>query len=201
MSWWRKSAGHSADETTAPDPSVPVIRLEHVSKVYKGDADEETHALEDITVDIRRGEYVSVSGPSGCGKSTFLSILALLDTPSTGRYWLNGRATDRLSPAEKRAHPQSRRRPRLSELQSHRRHDGLRERRVPADPAWRSGGRTQRARGRGAGAGGTDGASEAAARIPLRRSSAAGRRRPGNHRTAADPAGRRADRQPGLEER
>jgi len=44
---------------------------------------------------------VSVSGPSGCGKSTFLSVLALLDTPSTGRYWLNGRATDRLSPAEK----------------------------------------------------------------------------------------------------
>ena len=44
---------------------------------------------------------MSVSGPSGCGKSTFLSVLALLDTPSTGRYWLNGRATDRLSPAEK----------------------------------------------------------------------------------------------------
>jgi putative ABC transport system ATP-binding protein len=101
MSWWRKSAGHSAAETAEPDPSVPVIRLEHVSKVYKGDADEETHALEDITVDIRRGEYVSVSGPSGCGKSTFLAILALLDTPSAGRYWLNGRPTDRLSPAEK----------------------------------------------------------------------------------------------------
>ena len=42
-------------------------------------------------MDIGRGEYVSVSGPSGCGKSTFLSILALLDTPTSGRYWLNGR--------------------------------------------------------------------------------------------------------------
>ena len=43
----------------------------------------------------------SVSGPSGCGKSTFLSILGLLDTPTSGRYWLNGRATDRLSPGER----------------------------------------------------------------------------------------------------
>src|SRR5213078_4172355 len=42
-----------------------------------------------------------ISGPSGCGKSTFLSILALLDTPTAGRYWLNGRATDRLSPGDK----------------------------------------------------------------------------------------------------
>ena len=101
MSWWRKSARSLCGRDDGARSQLPVIRLEHVSKVYKGDADEETHALEDITVDIRRGEYVSVSGPSGCGKSTFLSILALLDTPSTGRYWLNGRATDRLSPAEK----------------------------------------------------------------------------------------------------
>ena len=58
-------------------------------------------ALDDITLDISRGEYVSVSGPSGCGKSTFLSVLALLDTPTSGRYWLNGRATDRLKTAER----------------------------------------------------------------------------------------------------
>ena len=77
-----------------------MIRLEHVTKIFKGDGDE-TRALDDITLDIQRGEYVSVSGPSGCGKSTFLSVLALLDTPSSGRYWLNGRATDRLSPGEK----------------------------------------------------------------------------------------------------
>ena len=80
---------------------MPVIRLERVSKVFKGDADEETRALDDVSVDIQRGEYVAVSGPSGCGKSTFLSIIGLLDTPSSGRYWLNGRATDRLTPAER----------------------------------------------------------------------------------------------------
>jgi putative ABC transport system ATP-binding protein len=101
MAWWRKRDAESAADDARVDPDMPVIRLEHVTKVFKGDADEQTLALDDVTVDIKRGEYVSVSGPSGCGKSTFLAVLALLDTPTTGRYWLNGRATDRLSPAEK----------------------------------------------------------------------------------------------------
>jgi putative ABC transport system ATP-binding protein len=100
MAWWRKRDATPHDDGAA-DPDMPVIRLEHVTKTFRGDADEETHALDDLTVDIARGEYVSVSGPSGCGKSTFLAILALLDTPTSGRYWLNGRATDRLSPAER----------------------------------------------------------------------------------------------------
>ena len=81
---------------------MPLIRLDRVSKVFKGDdAEEDTRALWEVSVDIDRGEYVSVSGPSGCGKSTFLSILAMLDTPTSGRYFLNGRPTDQLSPAEK----------------------------------------------------------------------------------------------------
>ncbi len=101
MAWWRKRDGQHADEDEPPDPGLSVIRLERVTKIFKGDGDEETRALDEVTVDIMRGEYVSVSGPSGCGKSTFLSILALLDTPSSGRYWLNGRATDRLSPGDK----------------------------------------------------------------------------------------------------
>jgi putative ABC transport system ATP-binding protein len=100
MSWWRrKSAAPEPD--SKPDPNMPLIRLDHVSKVFKGDADEDTFALDDVTVDIQRGEYVAVSGPSGCGKSTFLSMIALLDSPSSGRYWLNGRATDRLTPGER----------------------------------------------------------------------------------------------------
>ncbi len=80
---------------------MPVIRLEHVTRIFEGDADEETRALDDVTLDIERGEYVAVSGPSGCGKSTLLSILGLLDTPTSGRYWLNGRATDKLSATER----------------------------------------------------------------------------------------------------
>src|SRR5437773_8593059 len=99
MVWWRKSKRQPVDDSP-PDPGMPVIRLEHVTKVFKADG-AETRALDDITVDIQRGEYVTVSGPSGCGKSTFLSILALLDTPTSGRYWLNGRQADRLTPAEK----------------------------------------------------------------------------------------------------
>ena len=86
---------------TAVDASLPLIRLEGVGKTFKGEADEETHALRDVTVDIGRGEYVSVSGPSGCGKSTFLAILGLLEAPTSGRYWLNGRAVDRLQQAER----------------------------------------------------------------------------------------------------
>ena len=102
MSWWRRE--QKPNEESKPDQlsgsDVPVIRLEHVSKVFKGD-EEDVAALNDVSLDIRRGEYVSVSGPSGCGKSTFLSVLALLDTPTSGCYWLNGRATDRLKPGER----------------------------------------------------------------------------------------------------
>src|SRR5882672_6886521 len=100
MAWWRRSKPAVTAEEAA-DPNMPLIRLQAVSKVFKGDADDETRALWDLTLDIGRGEYVSVSGPSGCGKSTFLAVLALLDTPTSGRYWLNGRAADRLSPSEK----------------------------------------------------------------------------------------------------
>jgi putative ABC transport system ATP-binding protein len=101
MAWWRRRESQPLPEEQPVDANRPVIRLERVSRIFKGDADEETRALDDISVDIQRGEYISVSGPSGCGKSTFLSILGLLDTPTSGRYWLNGRPTDRLSPAER----------------------------------------------------------------------------------------------------
>jgi putative ABC transport system ATP-binding protein len=98
--WWRKRT--ETREAPEQDSSgVTLIRLQGVSKVFKGDADEETWALRDVTLDIGRGEYVSVSGPSGCGKSTFLAVLALLESPTSGRYWLNGRPVDRLSPAER----------------------------------------------------------------------------------------------------
>ncbi|MEO7190167.1 MAG: ABC transporter ATP-binding protein [Vicinamibacterales bacterium] len=83
-----------------------VIELESLTKVFYTD-EVETHALADVTLAIERGEYVSISGPSGCGKSTLLSILGLLDTPSTGRYRLNGRPVEDLSISE-RAHVRNR---------------------------------------------------------------------------------------------
>jgi putative ABC transport system ATP-binding protein len=97
MAWWKRT--RPAEDGMNPD--MPLIRLDGIGKVFKGDADEETWALCDVSVDIGRGEYISISGPSGCGKSTFLSLLAMLDTPTKGRYYLNGRAVDALAPAEK----------------------------------------------------------------------------------------------------
>jgi putative ABC transport system ATP-binding protein len=78
----------------------PLIALQGITKVFVTD-DVETHALSDITLDIARGEYVSIAGPSGCGKSTLLSILGLLDTPTGGNYMLNGRPVAQLPHAER----------------------------------------------------------------------------------------------------
>ena len=77
-----------------------LIHLDSVSKVFVTD-ELETHALEDIQLDIQKGEYVAISGPSGCGKSTLLAILGLLDTPSHGNYVLNGKAASGLNIAER----------------------------------------------------------------------------------------------------
>ena len=102
MKWWgRKARAAHNEEAGTLGPDAPVIRLTGVSRVFKGEADEETWALRDVSVDIDQGDYVAVSGPSGCGKSTLLSVLALLDTPTTGRYWLKGRPVDRMPPAER----------------------------------------------------------------------------------------------------
>jgi len=107
MAWWKRGKSESVTETAstaAAAAAMPLIHLEGVSRVFKTDldgADAETRALDNVTVDIDRGEYVSVSGPSGCGKSTFLSVLALLDSPTSGRYYFNGRRVDHLSPGEK----------------------------------------------------------------------------------------------------
>jgi putative ABC transport system ATP-binding protein len=66
-----------------------LIKLDGIKKVFLTD-EVETHALSGIHIEIQRGEYVAISGPSGCGKSTLLAILGLLDSPSDGKYWLNG---------------------------------------------------------------------------------------------------------------
>jgi putative ABC transport system ATP-binding protein len=79
---------------------TPLIRLEGIGKVYTTE-ELETHALVDVDLEIAEGEYVAIAGPSGCGKTTLLSILGLLDTPSSGEYELEGRQVASLSPAER----------------------------------------------------------------------------------------------------
>lgn len=77
-----------------------LIHLEQVTKVFVTD-EVETHALAGIHLEIKKGEFVSISGPSGCGKSTLLSILGLLDTPTDGRYLLNSTPVENLTSSER----------------------------------------------------------------------------------------------------
>src|SRR5882724_990987 len=78
----------------------PLIHLDGVTKVFMTD-EVETHALAGIHMEIKRGEYVSISGPSGCGKSTLLAILGLLDSPSDGTFVLNGQPVQSLKLSER----------------------------------------------------------------------------------------------------
>jgi putative ABC transport system ATP-binding protein len=80
--------------------SETLLQLQGISRVFTTD-DVETHALTDVNMSLREGEYVSISGPSGCGKSTLLSILGLLDTPTDGAYTLNGSDVSNLSARER----------------------------------------------------------------------------------------------------
>jgi putative ABC transport system ATP-binding protein len=77
-----------------------LIRLEGIKKVFYTD-EVETHALSDIHLDIRHGEYVAIAGPSGCGKTTLLSILGLLDSPTEGTYTLDGQPVAKLTASER----------------------------------------------------------------------------------------------------
>jgi putative ABC transport system ATP-binding protein len=77
-----------------------LIELKQITKVFLTD-ELETHALAEINLVIRHGEFVAIAGPSGCGKSTLLSILGLLDSPTDGDYTLNGKAVANLDHAER----------------------------------------------------------------------------------------------------
>src|SRR5438270_8673696 len=77
-----------------------IIQIEDLTKIFYTD-EIETHALSGVHLSINRGEYVAMSGPSGCGKSTLLSIIGLLDTPTAGRYTLNGKEVANLNFADR----------------------------------------------------------------------------------------------------
>lgn len=78
----------------------PIIKLTGLTKVFHTD-EVETHALSGINLEVMQGEFVAISGPSGCGKSTLLSLLGLLDTPSSGEYYLNGNHVENLTFSER----------------------------------------------------------------------------------------------------
>jgi putative ABC transport system ATP-binding protein len=77
-----------------------LIQLQRIKKVFYTD-EVETHALADVHLDIKQGEYLAIAGPSGCGKTTLLSILGLLDTPTDGSYLLDRQPVANLSAADR----------------------------------------------------------------------------------------------------
>ena len=76
-----------------------MLEMKNIRKIYRTDV-LETHALEDFSLNVERGEFVSVMGPSGSGKTTFLNVAGLLDTFETGTYLLDGKDVSRLGDRE-----------------------------------------------------------------------------------------------------
>jgi putative ABC transport system ATP-binding protein len=74
----------------APNGNNCVICLQGIHKVYHMGG-EDVHALKDINLNVKRGEFIAIMGPSGSGKSTLMNIIGCLDTPTEGSYILNGR--------------------------------------------------------------------------------------------------------------
>ena len=78
---------------------MPLVELRNVSKIYRL-GDEEIRALDDVTLDIAEGEFISIIGPSGSGKSTLMHILGCLDSPTKGTIRLDGTMIQNASPRE-----------------------------------------------------------------------------------------------------
>ena len=78
---------------------MAMIKLTGINKIYRTD-EIETLALENVNLDVEKGEFVSIMGPSGCGKSTLLNIMGLLDAPSSGKIEINGTSVENMKDKE-----------------------------------------------------------------------------------------------------
>ncbi|HAB30527.1 MAG TPA: ABC transporter ATP-binding protein, partial [Gemmatimonadetes bacterium] len=88
------------ENTPEQGNSSTLIDLQALSKVFYTE-EVETHALSDIHLEVKAGEFVSIAGPSGCGKTTLLSILGLLDSPTGGDYLLDGEPVASLTTSQR----------------------------------------------------------------------------------------------------
>src|ERR687887_1042789 len=77
-----------------------MIATEDLWKTYDMGSEQQVHALRGVNLRIQRNEYVAIMGPSGSGKSTLMNLIGCLDTPSQGRYWLNGQLVSELDDDE-----------------------------------------------------------------------------------------------------
>ena len=78
---------------------MAMIKLTGINKIYRTN-EIETLALENVNLDVIKGEFVSIMGPSGCGKSTLLNIMGLLDAPSSGKIEINGTSVESMKAKE-----------------------------------------------------------------------------------------------------
>lgn len=78
---------------------MAMIKLTGIKKIYRTN-EIETLALENVNLDVAKGEFVSIMGPSGCGKSTLLNIMGLLDAPSSGKIEINGTSVESMKDKE-----------------------------------------------------------------------------------------------------
>lgn len=78
---------------------MSLISLKNISKIY-GEGEWETRALDDVSLEIEKGEMIAIMGPSGSGKSTLLNILGFIDIPTSGEYLLNGKSLKGMSSEE-----------------------------------------------------------------------------------------------------
>ncbi|MBE6272659.1 MAG: ABC transporter ATP-binding protein [Bacteroides sp.] len=76
-----------------------MIKLTGINKIYRTD-EIETQALENVNLEVQKGEFLSIMGPSGCGKSTLLNIMGLLDSPTSGTIEINGTRTENMDDKE-----------------------------------------------------------------------------------------------------
>src|SRR5438094_10142442 len=81
-------------------PASCMICTEDLWKTYDMGSEQQVHALRGVNLNMERNEYVAIMGPSGSGKSTLMNLIGCLDTPSQGRYWLNGQLVSELDDDE-----------------------------------------------------------------------------------------------------
>ncbi len=90
------SIGTEAQAKQTPPPTGDVIVVEDLWRTYDMGAEQQVHALRGINLKIQHNEYVAIMGPSGSGKSTLMNLIGCLDTPTQGKYWLNGQLVSEL---------------------------------------------------------------------------------------------------------
>lgn len=93
-------AGVGESLSTMAPPEGVIISTEDLWKTYDMGSEQQVQALRGVDIRINRNEYVAIMGPSGSGKSTLMNLIGCLDTPTKGRYWLNGQLVSELDDDE-----------------------------------------------------------------------------------------------------